>query len=98
MDTLKWLENWYSSLCNGEWENYYGVKIDTLDNPGWIVEIDIVKTSLDGKQFDAILIDNGENDWVNCKVENGKFVGVGDKSKLSYIIDSFKSWCKLWAE
>ena len=29
---------------------------------------------------------------MNCKVENGKFIGVGDKSKLSDIIRIFKDW------
>lgn len=33
MDILKWLENWYSSNCDGDWEHLYGITIRTLDNP-----------------------------------------------------------------
>ena len=33
-----------------------------------------------------------EEDWMNCRVENGKYIGVGDKSKLSDIIRIFKEW------
>ncbi|WP_338708672.1 MULTISPECIES: Imm53 family immunity protein [Paenibacillus] len=39
MNTLKWLQNWYHENCNGDWEHSYDVKIDTVDNPGWSVEI-----------------------------------------------------------
>ncbi|OAX48412.1 hypothetical protein gpAD87_09590 [Paenibacillus sp. AD87] len=44
MNTLKWLQNWYLENCNGDWEHSYGVKIDTVDNPGWSVEIDLTDT------------------------------------------------------
>ena len=32
--------DWYLSQCNGDWEHAYGVKIDTLDNPGWTLEVE----------------------------------------------------------
>ena len=92
MDSLKWLEQWYASISDDEWKDYYGITIRTLDNPGWSVEIDIAETPLDGKPFPAVNSDLGEDDWVFCKVENNKFVGVGDKSKLYYIINAFKAW------
>ena len=31
---LEWLMNWYESNCDGDWEHSYGVKIESLDNPG----------------------------------------------------------------
>ncbi len=46
MDVFEWIEKWYLSMCDGEWEHFYGIKIDTLDNPGWIVRIDILDTEL----------------------------------------------------
>ena len=33
--SLSALENWYAGQCNGVWEHGCGVRIDTLDNPGW---------------------------------------------------------------
>ena len=41
MDILQDLAKWYTAQCNGEWEHSCGLKIDTLDNPGWIVTIDL---------------------------------------------------------
>lgn len=92
MDYIAWLEKWYSSVCNNEWEEYYGIKISTLDNPGWFVEIDILETNLEKRVFQEICIDNDEGDWMNCKIENGKFIGAGDPTKLSVIIDYFRNW------
>lgn len=43
-DSIKLLQNWYASQCDGEWEEQYGVKIDTLDNPGWNVRIGLDET------------------------------------------------------
>ena len=92
MQYWNWLENWYSSHCNGEWEECYGIKIQTLDNPGWFVEIELSETPLATKSFTPINIENSEEDWVICKVENERFYGFGDPNKLSYIISIFKEW------
>lgn len=92
MNVFAWLEEWYKSSCNGEWEEDYGIKIQTIDNPGWLVIIDILETDLEEKEFVPLNIDNSDDDWVQCKVEGGQFVGAGDKTKLSYIITQFKEW------
>ena len=44
MNLFEWLSKWYSSMCVDEWEHFYGIKIETLDNPGWIVTIDLLET------------------------------------------------------
>ena len=51
MNVFAWLEEWYKSSCNGEWEEDYGIKIQTIDNPGWLVIIDILETDLEEKEF-----------------------------------------------
>ena len=42
MDELQLLQEWYVAQCDGDWEHSYGVKIDTLDNPGWSLKVDLV--------------------------------------------------------
>lgn len=32
---FEWLQKWYKSQCDGDWEHEYGIKIETVDNPGW---------------------------------------------------------------
>lgn len=35
------LSEWFASLCDGEWEYSSGIKIQTLDNPGWMATISL---------------------------------------------------------
>ena len=35
------LEKWFAENCNGDWEHQGGLKIGTLDNPGWMVRLDL---------------------------------------------------------
>ena len=90
---IKWLEKWYKSNCDGDWEHSYkNVSIRTVDNPGWSVEINLIETSLEDKKFEKIQIDNGDEDWIMCWVEDGRFKGAGDTDKLSTILKIFKKW------
>ncbi len=91
---LKWLVKWYKCNCDGDWEHSYGVKIDTLDNPGWTVHIDVSDTPLENKHFKEFKVDNSEDDWMFCSIENNVFHGVGDPDKLEKIIGLFKKWVK----
>ncbi len=68
---------------------------DTESNPGWIVEIDIMETVQKNKKFPSVTIDNSEEDWMNCSVEQGKYIGAGDNTKLSEILKTFQKWCEL---
>jgi len=49
--TLLWIQKWYKSQCNGDWEHEYGVKIETVDNSGWYVTINLMDTNLEGIFF-----------------------------------------------
>ena len=55
---IKELENWYQSNCNEEWEHQFGIRIVTLDNPGWKVEIDLEGTKLENIVFKKSTIPN----------------------------------------
>jgi hypothetical protein len=92
MSTLEWLEKWYQSNCDSAWEHVYGIKIETIDNPGWLIEINLADTSLEGKVFNDIIIDNGENDWITCRVDKNIYEGFGDPFKFEKILKVFKEW------
>ncbi len=78
MSNLLRIQKWYSSQCNGDWEHSYGVKIQSLDNPGWLVEIDLIETELFGFPLSPIERGNSESDkeWVSCKSDGTKYVGA----------------------
>jgi hypothetical protein len=87
---LQWLEDWYSGNCNEDWEHSFGIKIDTLDNPGWIVVIDLEDTKYKGITSEPKSFSNSEDDWYEYKVENKKYTAAGDKHKLRILLESFR--------
>jgi len=92
MNNLQWLQNFYSSRCNGDWEHTWGIKIDTLDNPGWRMIFDLEDTFLESKKFEEVNIERSNNDWIVCKVKNRKFDAAGGPKNLDEIITIFKEW------
>ena len=87
-----WLQNWYKSQCNEDWEHSYGIDIKSLDNPGWLIVIDLLETELENYQFDEVLIKRSNDDWVHCFLEDGKFQGAGGSLNLLEIVNIFRDW------
>ena len=88
-DIISSLEKWYAAECNQDWEHSFGIRIETLDNPGWLVEIDLEETDLAERSIDRIWLQRSEDDWVEVKIERCKFIGTGDPTKLNYILQEF---------
>ncbi len=91
-DELVWLQNWYLNNCDGLWEHLFGVKIDTLDNPGWKLSISSRGTDLEGQSFKRMKVDRTENDWVRCWVEAEKFEARSGPLNLGEAICIFRGW------
>lgn len=90
MDVLEGLQDWYISMCNGDWEHTYGIKIENIDNPGWAISIELVGTPLYEVKFDAIKIQRADDDdWVQCRIENGNFEGRCGPKNLKEVIGIF---------
>lgn len=94
MNELQRLQRWYRTQCNEDWEHSYGVKIDTLDNPGWTVAIDLAETVLLGKHFEPLTRGHSEDDpdWIFCSVVDNRFVGHGGAGNLSELLGVFLEW------
>lgn len=93
-DLLSKLQDWYSQQCNGEWEHGSGIKIETLDNPGWSVEIDLKGTKLEQALLDKITNERSSQDWIICWTENSRFRGVGGPHNLAEILETFLQWAE----
>lgn len=90
-EILNWIQNWYNSQCNGDWEHSYGIKIETLDNPGWNIEIDLEDTNLATYEYESEVIEKSKEDWYYYKFKDAKFKASGDCSKLGYLLEIFKT-------
>ena len=94
MSSLRSLEDWYASRCDGDWEHSFGITIETLDNPGWAVRIALAETRLAGRPFEQVQIDRSPDDWLRCSVEADVFKGYGGPGNLHEILDAFSRWAK----
>lgn len=89
MENIQWLTNWFLGNCDGDWEHSNIVTIQTIDNPGWMVRIDISETSSQGKQMSKDL-QGDENDWMVIKCDGAVFEAFGDPTKLNLLIEYFR--------
>ena len=102
------LEAWYSQHCaiyypelgNSVWDR---IEITNLDNPGWIVNIDLFGTPLEGVPFEELREDyESEDAWLTCGVQGpdspeehgNRFVGNGGPKALERMVEIFLDWAE----
>src|SRR5688572_21280008 len=104
-DDLTWLIQWYLSQCDEIWEHQFGVTIDTLDNPGWSLTVDLDGTALEGLHFppvyEGVSVEeepvqglDGDVPWLVCRVEGAKFKGWAGPRDLGRLIAIFRGWAE----
>lgn len=91
-NNLMWLLKWYYNQLNGDWKLGKGITIHTIDNPGWDLMIYLNETALQDKQFQKIIIDRSEHDWIRCYIEDKMFTGVGGPFNFPEIFQIFRNW------
>lgn len=96
MSALDDLCKWYRAQCDGDWEHTYGVVVETLDNPGWWVKVDLRDTLLEQLPFETYQSGDSDADesWIICEKKGAQFHGMGDPSRLEEIVTRFLLWAK----
>jgi hypothetical protein len=89
---FEWLQQWYSSQCDGDWEHEYGVKIDTIDNPGWRITINLIGTPAEDCNFSPVELEGDEMNWFFCWVRDKKFEASCSPLYLSKVVQIFREW------
>lgn len=92
MDTVLRLQRWYTAQCDGDWEHDWGVRIGTLDNPGWRVEINLAGTDLEDALFTEVSRSDSDVEWIRCWIEGQRFHGAGGAPMLGEILTLFLDW------
>jgi hypothetical protein len=87
---INWIQNWFNDQCDGEWEHTHVIKIQSLDNPGWNIEIDFNNTKVNIDDLDWRLYEISETDWVGFSIINNIFSASGDSLKLDLMFKIFK--------
>ncbi len=92
---IKRLQNWYTLMCNDDWEHTYGIFISNIDNPGWSLKVELKDTYLYDVHFEEQKIQReNEHNWIICKVEEGNFQGYGGPENLGELIGIFLNWAE----
>jgi len=91
-DVLDWFQSWYAARCDGDWEHCRGVKISTLDNPGWWVEIDLNETPWEDKEYPRTEVHRTEDDRVVTWISELKFHIACGSGNLGEGLTVFRHW------
>jgi hypothetical protein len=89
-----WLQGWYASQCDGNWEHDRGISIETLDNPGWRLRIELAGTALDSVPFVRLEVHRAEHDWYVVWVEGSAFEAACGPLNLGDVIHIFRTWAR----
>lgn len=92
MDNLSWLATWFASQCDGEWESDYGLTLESVNNPGWALGIDLDGTGIDPDAFTTVADQRTEHDWVEAKVMDGVFHGGCSPENLNELVGIFRAF------
>jgi len=77
MPPVEALMAWYRSQCNGDWEHQHSVRIGTLDNPGWSMDVDLADTAQSGRSLPQRMLERSEDDWLFVEVKDDVFRARG---------------------
>ncbi|MEM7247389.1 MAG: immunity 53 family protein [Acidobacteriota bacterium] len=96
MSTVTELQEWFARQCDGEWEKGGGIVIESLENPGWSVTVDIVGTPLARRNFKTFR-DNYDHDtdWLICRMKEDCFEAACGPLRLEDVLEKLLEWCRL---
>lgn len=92
IDVLTWLQGWYASRADGDWEHSFGIEIGTLDNPGWRVAIGVSGTDLAERPFDRQEIHRSEHDWLVAWLDDSQWQLACGPLNLAEGLTRFRNW------
>jgi Immunity protein 53 len=93
-NVFEWLQQWYKSQCDGDWEHEYGITIETVDNPGWYITINLIGTECDGHSFSPVKFEKDEMNWYFCLLRNNNFEASCGPCNLEMVLQIFQEWVK----
>jgi len=90
MSTIAWLQQWYIAQCDDEWEHEYGIKIETMDNPGWLIKIDLKYTNMEDVRIKTSTTNSSHDDWYTIEIVDSVFTGLSSFNNLEILLKKFK--------
>jgi hypothetical protein len=92
---LEWLMNWYASHCDGDWEHSFGISLQSTDNPGWWLKIDLAGTGFEDRLFTTVKHnEDGNPSWWLCRIDDGRFDAGCGPFDVPAVIAIFRAWAE----
>jgi hypothetical protein len=92
MNALTRLQEWFDSLCDGDWERDHKLEFGSLANPGWYASIPLDGTALERKAYQPERVERSEEDWYVCRIEDGVFKLDCGTLNLEEALARFLDW------
>lgn len=87
------LQDWYISNCDGDWEHTYGFKLETLDNPGWTITVDLNETHQENQAFTEHSINpEHETEWLFLSRDGSRLTGACGPTELETMLTLVTEW------
>jgi hypothetical protein len=87
--------SWYHANCDGDWEHEFGICIETIDNPGWRLRIDLTRTALMSKPFDRVESEYDDaSNWLRCWRTDTHFEAACGLLRLEDALTHFMAWAR----
>jgi len=89
------ITEWHQRRCDGSWEHQYGVRLETPDNPGWLLTVDLIHTDLPGRAMAEVREGMAPEDhpvsprWICCSVSDNQFRGACDPTQAARVFQIF---------
>jgi hypothetical protein len=89
---LNWLQNWFFQNCDDKWEKEQRLLIETLDNPGWLLTLQLKNSIYQNVSLNKNTIDRTEHNWCHCLVRDSIFIDAGGPFNLTEILYYFRNF------
>jgi hypothetical protein len=87
---LDFLTAWFAQQCDGDWEHDLGIRIETLDNPGWALDIRIGDTELEGVSAEWHKNEASEDTWLYWRSTGDMFEARCGPKDLARALAAFQ--------
>lgn len=91
--SLEKIQKWYHSNCDQEWEHICGISLETVDNPGWKITVDLDETiHVAFKFLEFEYGDQSCGDWVVIRKIDTKLIGTCGPLNLATMLSVIAEW------
>jgi hypothetical protein len=92
-NALDFLVGWFAAHCNDDWEHDTGIRIETLDNPGWAIDIRTEDTELEGVIVDWQRTEDDDT-WLHWRSTGLAFEARCGPGDLQLALLSFRTFAE----